>query len=127
MAKSQTYGFEELHVWQRAMDLVDQVYVLTETWPKAEQFGLTNQVRRAAVSVPSNIAEGQGRKSERDFGRFLVIAYGSLMEVRTQLLIGERRMYSSSEKIAAVLATLDETGRLLIGLKRSLSGKAKNT
>jgi len=107
------------------MDLVDQVYTLTESWPKAEQYGLTNQVRRAAVSVPSNIAEGQGRKNEGDFGRFLAIAYGSLMEVRTQLLIGERRKYSNAEQIASVLLILDETGRLLNGLKRSLRDRSK--
>jgi four helix bundle protein len=126
-AHKQTYGFEELHAWKRAMDLVDQVYVLTENWPNREQYGLTNQIRRAAVSVPSNIAEGQGRKSDGDFVRFLAIAYGSLMEVRTQLLIASRRAYSSEAAVSDVLAMLDETGRLLNGLKRSLSGRSKKS
>ncbi|MCC7510535.1 MAG: four helix bundle protein [Planctomycetes bacterium] len=105
------------------MDLVDMVYVLTGSWPSHEQFGLTNQVRRASVSVPSNIAEGQGRKSNGDFARFLAISYGSLMEVRTQLEIGLRREYSPADDIAPVLAKLDETGRLINGLKRSLKGR----
>lgn len=123
MADKANYGYEELLAWQRAMDLVDMVYVLTGSWPSHEQFGLTNQVRRASVSVPSNIAEGQGRKSNGDFARFLAISYGSLMEVRTQLEIGLRREYSPADDIAPVLAKLDETGRLINGLKRSLKGR----
>jgi four helix bundle protein len=120
------YGFEELLAWQRAMELVDMTYDVTEAWPKREMFGLSNQVRRAAVSVPSNIAEGLGRKSRGDFHRFLSIAYGSLMEVRTQLLIAQRRGFSAAQNIAPLLSKLDETGRLINGLKRSLDGKPKD-
>jgi four helix bundle protein len=81
-------SLEEIVVWQRAMDLVDEVYRVTRNWPREEVFGLTNQLRRAAVSVPSNIAEGQGRRIDGDFLRFLAIALGSLMEVKTQVHIG---------------------------------------
>ena len=105
------------------MDVVDGVYELTENWPRREMFGLTNQVRRAAVSVPSNIAEGQGRKSPKDFLRFLDIAYGSLMEVRTQLMIGLRREFSAKGQVDPILAMTDEVGRMLNGLKRSLRSK----
>jgi four helix bundle protein len=114
------YSFEDLKVWQRSMDLVDAAYELTESWPRREMFGLTNQLRRASVSVASNIAEGQGRKSRKDFLRFLDIAYGSLMEARTQLMIGSRREFSSIEQTNPVLSMTDEIGRMLNGLKRSL-------
>lgn len=122
-SSQQTYGFEELLAWQRAMDLVDLVYVCTEHWPDREKFGLTNQIRRASVSVPSNIAEGQGRKNDGDFARFLAIAYGSFMEVRTQLLFAVRRGFSDEVEVATVLVTLDEAARLINGLKRSLAGR----
>jgi four helix bundle protein len=114
------YSFEDRKVWQRSMDLVDAAYELTESWPRREMFGLTNQLRRASVSVASNIAEGQGRKSRKDFLRFLDIAYGSLMEARTQLMIGSRREFSSIEQTNPVLSMTDEIGRMLNGLKRSL-------
>src|SRR6476619_4506190 len=85
--------YQELIVWQRAMDLVTRVYEATETFPQKELFGLTNQIRRAAVSVPSNIAEGQGRNTTADYLRFLSIARGSLQELETQILIASRLRY----------------------------------
>jgi four helix bundle protein len=121
MREGKKYGFEELVGWQKEMDLVDAVYDLTESWPRREKPGLTNQARRSAVSVPSNIAEGQGRKSNGDFARFLSIAYGSLMELRTQLTIGKRRKFSTDNDIQRVLNSLDEVGRLINGLKRSIT------
>ena len=86
-------NYSELIAWQKAMDLVAMVYASTKTFPKEELYGLTNQLRRAAVSVPSNIAEGQGRKSRNEFVRYLSIAHGSLCEVETQILIAERLGY----------------------------------
>jgi four helix bundle protein len=109
---------EELVAWRKAMDLVDLVHALSRTWPREEQFGLTNQVRRAAVSVPSNIAEGHGRKQDGDFGRFLSIAYGSLMEVKTQLLVAVRQGFGAKEATAPALTSVDEVARLLNGLAR---------
>ena len=123
MADKSDFSFENLTVWQRAMDLVDAVYDLTERWPRRELFGLTNQVRRAAVSIPSNIAEGQGRKSDTEFARFLTISLGSLMEVRTQLLIGVRRKYSAAEQIGSASALANEVGKMLNGLYNRLKGK----
>lgn len=114
-------SLEELVVWQRAMDVVDRVYKATKNWPRDEVFGLVNQVRRAAVSVPSNIAEGHGRKGSGDFLRFVSIAYGSLMEVKTQILIGSRQGYSGKAETRDLLDSVDEVARLLNGLKKAIS------
>ena len=112
---SRMRSYRDLVAWKKAMDLVERVYVCTADWPSSEKYGLISQIRRAAVSVPSNIAEGQGRQSPREFLHHLSIAYGSLMEVETQLLIGERLGYIppglSSDAQAA------EVGRLLNGLR----------
>ena len=118
MAKVRTY--QELVVWQKAMDLVVAVYEQTRAFPKEEMYGLTNQLRRASVSVPSNIAEGQGRNSTKQFRHFLSIAYGSLQEVETQLLIARRLQYLTAEQSDPLLAQCAEVGRLINGLLRSL-------
>lgn len=114
----QTY--RDLVVWQKAMQLVTSVYSLTENFPKHEMFGLTSQLRRATVSVPSNIAEGQGRDSPKEFLHHLSIAYGSLMEAETQLQIASNLTYISKTDAGNLLAQCDEVGRLLNGLLRSL-------
>ncbi|MCB9932666.1 MAG: four helix bundle protein [Planctomycetes bacterium] len=121
--KPEKGSLEELLVWNRALDLVDSVYQHTRSWPREEVYGLTNQVRRAAVSVPSNIAEGHGRKRDGDFARFLSIAYGSLMEVKTQLLIGLRQQFSSDEQTQAVMAMLNEVAKLLNGLRKAVEAR----
>ena len=113
-------NYSELIVWQKAMDLVDGIYAATKRFPKEELYGLTSQVRRAAVSVPSNIAEGQGRKSTNEFLHHLSIAYGSLREVETQILIGGRLHYLEQEEINRLLDLSAEVGRLINGLSRSL-------
>lgn len=114
----QTY--RDLVVWQKAMQLVTNVYALTENFPKHEMFGLTSQLRRATVSVPSNIAEGQGRDSPKEFLHHLSIAYGSLMEAETQVQIASNLTYISKTDAGNLLAQCDEVGRLLNGLLRSL-------
>ena len=101
------------------MDLVAEIYKLTNAFPDHEMYGLTSQVRRAAVSVPSNIAEGAARNSKKDFQRFVFIARGSLAEVETQLLIAERLNYISDA--SQVLGKVDEIRKMLGGLARSLS------
>jgi len=116
-------NFKDLIAWQKAMDLVEMVYRLTSAFPADERFGLTSQLRRAAVSVPSNIAEGQGRNSNGDFGRFLTIAYASLRELETQLLIAVRLGYIEKADFQPVQDHCDETGRVLNGLMNSLKGK----
>jgi len=111
----------DLIVWQKAMVLVTDVYSLTKTFPREEIYGLTSQTRRAAASVPANIAEGQGRRLGREFHQFLGNARGSLMELDTHLELALRVGYISMEQHAAIRAKLDEVGRVLNGLMRSIT------
>ncbi len=106
-------GVKNLVLWQRAMQLTVSVYRCTELFPRSEMFGLTNQLRRAAVSIPSTIAEGYGRNSRREYCRFLAIARGSTAEVQTQLAIALELNFSAPEQIAAADALTDEVGRML--------------
>jgi four helix bundle protein len=98
------------------MDLVSAVYETTRTWPRDELYGLTNQIRRAAVSVPSNLAEGQGRNGDREFLQHLSIAHGSLREVETQLRIAARLGYLDQATLERLLSLCEQTGRPLRGL-----------
>lgn len=111
-------NFRDLVVWQRAIDLVAEVYVATREFPKYEIYGLTSQIRRAAVSIPSNIAEGQGRLTRGEFRQFLGHAKGSLAEVETQLVIAERLGYVKDT--TPLQKRLSEVGRLLNGLLNSM-------
>jgi four helix bundle protein len=111
-------SYQDLIAWQRAMELVVEVYEMTKGFPKDERFGLTNQVRRAAVSVPSNIAEGQGRGVGAEFAHHLRIAQGSLQEVETQVILGQRLGFTRGG--AELLSMADETGRLLRGLHKTI-------
>ncbi|MCB9894230.1 MAG: four helix bundle protein [Planctomycetes bacterium] len=120
---AQKGSLEDLQVWQRALDLVDGVYAVTKRWPKDEVFGLTNQIRRAAVSIPSNIAEGQGRRNDGDFLRFLAIALGSLMEVKTQLIIAQRQGFATSDEVTSLLTVGDEIARMLVALRKALTAR----
>jgi four helix bundle protein len=115
--------YRELIVWQKAMNLVELVYRATNSFPNTEIYGLTSQVRRAAVSVPSNIAEGQGRSTTREFLHFLSVSQGSLREVETQLTIAERLGYIEKQLETTLLEAAAEVGRLLNGLRNSLNRK----
>jgi four helix bundle protein len=119
-------SYKDLFAWQKAMDLVTAIYRVTASFPKEEQFGLTSQLRRAAVSIPSNIAEGQGRLSEKEFRHFLGQARGSLMEVETQCQIALNLSYLSQDQTGEILKACAEVGRILNGLitsvAQSLSG-----
>jgi four helix bundle protein len=108
----------KLKVWQRSIDFVTEIYKLTEKFPKSELYGLTNQMRRAAVSIPSNLAEGAGRNSKREFKQFLSISQGSVAELETQLLIAEKLGYCSG--IDNLYSELDEISKMIIGLIKSL-------
>jgi four helix bundle protein len=119
-------SYRDLAAWQRAMELVEGVYQATQRWPREEIHGLINQVRRAAVSIPANIAEGQGRRNPREFIRFLNIATGSLHEVETHLLIAERLHYIDEQSRASLLQLSAETGRIFNGLIRSLHADVNN-
>jgi four helix bundle protein len=114
-------SYKDLVAWQRAMDLVTTTYRATAGFPKDELFGLTSQLRRAAVSIPSNIAEGQGRLSTKEFRYFLGQARGSLMEVETQAQIAENLGYLPKEQTAALLKSCADVGRILNGLLASVS------
>jgi four helix bundle protein len=117
MSNAEMFNFEKLDVWQKAIDFADLVYNRTRGFPADERFGLTNQMRRAAVSVSSNIAEGTSRLSQTDFARFIEIATGSVFEVVSQSFIGRRQ---TEEGFRALYSTADEIGRMLSGLRKSL-------
>jgi len=109
-----------LIAWQKGIELVAAIYRVTQTFPKEEIYGLTSQLRRAAVSVPSNIAEGQGRKSKPEFRHFLHNAAGSLMEVETQVTIAAVLGYLRQDKEAELLSRTNELGRIINGLIASM-------
>ncbi|HXF89852.1 MAG TPA: four helix bundle protein [Xanthobacteraceae bacterium] len=111
----------DLRVWQQGMALTEQVYLLTRTWPKEELYGLTSQARRAAVSIPANIAEGYARQSRASYANFLTIARGSLKELETYILLAERIGLSQPKATAPLLTLSDDLGRMLGGLIRKLS------
>lgn len=112
--------FRDLLVWQKAMDLAKTVYRITKAFPKEELFGLTSQMRRAAVSIPSNIAEGQGRTSGKTFSLFLGHARGSLFELETQAELAESLGYLNKDQLYQFLLATNEIGRMLNGLMTSI-------
>ena len=114
-------NYRELIAWQKSMDLVEEIYRDSKSFPREELYGLTSQIRRAGVSIPSNIAEGQGRRTTPDFLRHLSIAYGSLREVETQILIAGRLGYVAETTVERLMDRTGEVGRLLNGLMSSLT------
>ena len=116
-------SYKELVVWQKAMDLATLVYRLTESFPKREIYGLAAQLRRCGVSVPSNIAEGYGRSSRREYIQFLSIAQGSLKELETQAILARNLNYASAGQADLILSRAEVVGKLLGGLIRSLKAK----
>jgi four helix bundle protein len=96
--------FRELKAWQLSMDLAERVYLLTDAFPKSETYGLTSQIRRAAVSVPSNLAEGCGRDSTKEFLHFIAIAVGSICEIETQLLLSQRLKYINTSDLETTIS-----------------------
>ena len=109
-------SYRDLRVWQRAMELVFGVYDVTRSFPKDELYGLVSQMRRAAVSVPSNIAEGKGRLTDRDRAHFYSQARGSLLELETQILIAQRLEYVFEARAKSLMETSAELGRMLNAL-----------
>lgn len=102
------------------MDLADDIYVFTENFPKNEEFGLKSQLRRCATSVPSNIAEGSSRSSNKEFNRFLEFSLGSLFEIHTQLIISERRKYISQEVSEKSESKITELQKMISGFQKTL-------
>ena len=113
-------SFKDLVVWQKSIDLTVAVYELTVRFPDAERFGLTNQMRRAAVSVPSNISEGYGRSTKGEYYQFLGHARGSCSELETQLVIAKRLRFGELNRLETVERLCDDVGRLLGGLMKSV-------
>jgi four helix bundle protein len=113
--------FKDLIAWQKSIELTTEVYRLTELFPKHELYGLADQIRRAAVSVPSNIAEGQAHFSRPEFKRYLRHSLGLLAEIETQMIIAERLQYISRPQLATLLARIHEVGRIINGLVNSLT------
>lgn len=114
---------EKLDVWNKAIDLVVEVYKISEPFPKEEKFGLTSQIRRAAVSIPANIAEGTARQSNKEIIYFLSNAQGSASEVETELLIAQRLGYLSKEIHVELSNSINNIGRMLTGLSQHLKQK----
>ena len=113
-------GYQDLHVWQRGMDLCTKIYCVTEDFPKQEQYGLTSQMRRCAVSIPSNIAEGHNRSSDKDFKNFLHIAKGSGAELATQIEIAKRLHFITEDLADDLLTETEELLRMLGGFIKNL-------
>lgn len=117
------YSFENLKAWQEARVLVKEVYLLIQKYPKYEQYALCDQIRRAVISVPSNIVEGNIKKSEKEKIHFLEIAYGSLMEVYCQIILSKDLEYIDDENFNRITEKIENVSKLLSGLKNSLLKK----
>ncbi len=116
-------NYKELNVWQKAIELVKEVYKLTNNFPINEQYGLTSQIRRAAVSIPSNIAEGAGRRSNKEFEHFLSISLGSCFELETQIIIGQELNYANSDNCDVTVKLITEVQKMIRGLQKSLQAQ----
>lgn len=117
------FRFYDLDVWQKAIQYAESIYALTRQFPETERYGLQSQLRRAAVSVSSNIAEGSGRGSNKDFARFIEIAYGSVMETVSQLCVALKQGFLTRSEFDDLTQTADDLARMLSGLRRSLQTK----
>ncbi|MBZ5704492.1 MAG: four helix bundle protein [Acidobacteriia bacterium] len=115
--------YKDLIAWQKAMDLVSEVYAVTDCFPKREVYSLTDQIRRAAVSIPSNIAEGQAHFNNGEFMHFLRHARGSLAELETQVLIAHRQEYATDSQLQGLVKQINEVNRILSGLINSLTSR----
>jgi four helix bundle protein len=124
---SRILSFRDLDVWKKAMDLVVEVYTLTRGFPSEERYGLTSQTRRAALSVPSNIAEGNGRSYRREYAYHVSIARGSLSELMTCFEIAQRLGYISPDVFRPLVVRLEEVSRMLLMLMRALNRPAQPT
>jgi four helix bundle protein len=113
-----TYAFEKLEVWKKAKDLATSLYAVTSSFPQEEKFGIVSQIRRAAVSVASNIAEGSSRSSAKDQAHFSQIAYGSLMEVLCQITIANELEFLTNESVGDLRQKIEEISRMLNSLRK---------
>ena len=116
-------NYKELNVWQKSYKLCLRIYKVTKRFPKDEMYGQTSQIRRSAVSIPSNIAEGYGRKTTLEYVRFLYIAYGSVCELETQVMISGDLRYVEKERLGELKGEIGDVERMLKALIKSLESK----
>ncbi|MFN2261370.1 MAG: four helix bundle protein [Psychroflexus sp.] len=114
------HNYKELKIWQKSIDLVENVFHLISDFPNSEKYGLIDQIKRSAISVPSNIAEGAGRNSNKDFSRFLSISKGSLNELNTQLVISNRLNFVDNDKLNQVEESINEIQKMIYKFNQSL-------
>lgn len=115
------HNFKHLNIWKLSIELADEIYVITNSFPKNEEFGLKSQIRRCTVSVASNIAEGSSRSSNKDFNRFLEISLGSLYELQTQIIISGNRSYLETSKTEEIENKITELQRMISGFQKNLT------
>lgn len=113
--------FQKLIIWQKRIELTNVIYDMTDTFPKSELYGLSSQMQRAAVSVPSNISEGSQRGTKKDFGHFILMAKGSLAELYTQVVIAQRRQYANAETVNTIHTQISELDKMLYSFFKKLS------
>ena len=123
---SQVESYRDLVVWQRAMTLIEEVYKLSETFPKQEQFGVTAQVRRACISIAANIAEGHSRGTRKDYAHFVSMARGSLAEVETYLILAGRLQLATKDQLTPIWFLAQEVGKMMNALHHRLTEQAQN-
>jgi four helix bundle protein len=126
MERKKIESYKDLVVWQKGIELVNELYSVTKGFPKEEMFGLTNQIRRATISVPSNIAEGWGRNSTKNYIQFIRISVGSLYEIETQLVIANNQNYITNQIKSALSEKIDELGKMLNTLLKRLDNYSAN-
>lgn len=125
MEKQTVTSYKDLVVWQKGIELVNEIYVVTRKFPKEEMFGLTNQLRRAVISIPANIAEGWGRSSTKNYVQFIKISLGSLFELETLIIISKDQNYLEEEIMNKISVEIKEIGKMLNKLIRNLENYIK--
>lgn len=120
-AATKIKSFKDLKIWRKGIKLVEDIYIATADFPKEELYGLTSQIRRSAVSIPSNISEGFGRFHSKEYRRFLYLSLGSCAELATQVIIASRLKYIDSAKADTLLCNIDEIGKMTTGLIKKLN------
>lgn len=115
------HDFKKLDVWKKSMDLAAKIYELTKSFPDDEKYGLTSQLRRCSISIPSNIAEGAGRSTNKSFSNFLSIALGSVFELETQILLSKRLNFLQEEAVNTILVEVESIGKMLNALMKRFS------
>lgn len=114
------HNFKKLKIWQEAMNLNKEIFSITNSFPKSELYSLTSQINRSAISVPSNIAEGSSRSSNKDFNRFLEIALGSLFELQTQIILSNYKNFINQNQCSKMELKIEELQKMISGLQKSI-------